>query len=141
MSEKDLEQMILDDETIGKMAEMWFEANPDVFVEAGLDPEDGWNGEPPEELDTIAEDAAADVVDQLRSPEDGSGGIVVSNPIEDMVDGLYFGFAELTAATPEDYEAWLETLETEDEGEAEEPSDQDEVEDEVEGDEEVDYEP
>jgi hypothetical protein len=131
----DLEKMVIDDETIVKMAEMWYDENSDVFDESGIDPEDGWSGDPPEELDTIAEDAAADMIDQLRNPEDRSGGIVVVNPLDDVVNGLYFAFAEMTAATPEDYEAWLETLEDE-----EEEPDQDEIADEVEGDEEVDQE-
>jgi hypothetical protein len=143
MAGKDLEQMVLDDGTIEEMAEIWYEANADVFDEAGIDPEDGWAGEPPEELDQIAEDAAADIVDQLRSPEDGSGGIAVVNPIEDIIDGVFFKLAELTAATPEDYEAWMDTLEAgeDEEGDVEDPLDDPEAAaDAVEGDEEVDVE-
>ncbi len=141
---QDLDKIILDEDTLVEMAEMWFDANADIFEEAGFDLEGGWTGEPPEELDAIAEDAAADIVDQLRNPDDSSAGIVVLNPLDAIVDSLYFAFAELTADTPEDYDAWLETLEEEEapeEGEPEEPLDADEAEDEVEGDEDVDYEP
>jgi hypothetical protein len=144
MADKDLEQMVLDDDTIAQMAKMWFDENEDVFEEAGVDLEGGWTGEPPEELDAIAEDAAADIVDQLRNPDDGSGGIAIMNPLDDLVDGIYFVFAEATADSPEDYEGWLETLseeEDEEEGGEDEPVGADEAEDEVEGDEEVDYEP
>ena len=126
MAGKDLEQMVLDDDTVGQMAEMWFDENTDVFDEAGVDLEDGWTGEPPEELDQVAMDAAVDIVDQLRNPEDGSAGIVVLNEVEQLADLLYFSFASLTANSPEDYEAWLDTLEDEDEAE-----DADEAEDDL----------
>jgi hypothetical protein len=141
-ADKDLDKIVLDDDTMAEMAELWFDENPEAVDDAGIDTEDGWSGEPPEELDMLAEDAAADIVDQLRNPEEGGGGYIVMNPYEDVIDAIYFKLAEITAATPEDYEAWLDTLEEEEpeEGEPEEPFGADEAEDEVEGDEEVDYE-
>lgn len=137
---KDLEEIMLDEGTIAELADMWFEANPEAFDEAEVDLEEGWTGEPPEGLDTVAADAARDIADQLRNPDDGSAGIVVANPVQDLEDGLYFRFAELTAAEPEEYEAWLESLDDEGdlEGDVDEPLDSDEAEDEVEGDEAVD---
>lgn len=117
MASKDLEEMVLDDATLAEIGVMWYKANPGEFE--ALD-EEGWTDEPPEELDSIAMDAAADVLDQLRNPEDGSAGIIALNPLDDVADALYFVFAEATAASEEDYDAWLETL---DEPEEEEPED------------------
>ena len=135
---KDMEQMVLDDETLAEMASAWYDDNVELFEEVGLGPEEGWVDEPPEELDQLAQDAAVDIIDQLRSPEDGSGGIAVLNERDDVANTLFFALAQITAATPEDYEAWYDSLAAEVEVE-----DADEVEDEFGdvGDEpEVDYE-
>lgn len=141
MAKADLEQIVLDEDTIVQMATLWADANAATFDEAGLGVEDdGWTGDPPEDLDQIAQDAAADIVDQLRHPDDGSAGMVVMNEIDSIADTLYFAFAEMTAASEEDFDAWFESLEdeVEDSDEAEDdlgdvgdPGDEPEVDDEA----------
>jgi hypothetical protein len=120
----DVQEMVLDEGTVAEMADLWMDANADRFDEAGIDMEGGWEGEPPAELDAIAEDAARDIVDQLRNPEDDSAGIVVLNEIGDLVDTIYFRFAQNAAASPEDFDAWYEALDDEEPDDEGEPGDE-----------------